>query len=67
MKRSVKMIIRWNNTTIPPNVVHIHGDNDHTLPFRRLKNVVRVKNGSHMMTLIKADEVSRLINAALDL
>lgn len=67
MKRSVKMIIRWNNKTVPANVVHIHGDNDHTLPFRRIDNVVRVEKGSHMMTLIRAEEVSRLVNAALDL
>lgn len=65
MKRSIRMIIQWNNSEIPANVVHIHGDNDHTLPYRKINNAIKVENGSHMMTLIKAEEISKLVNQEL--
>jgi hypothetical protein len=67
MKRSIKMICRWNNKVIPSNVIHIHGTNDHTLPYRRIKNAVEIKNGSHMMVYTRADEITSLLNRELQI
>ena len=66
MKRSVNMIIHWDNTDSIPVLVHIHGTSDHTLPYRKIKNAKPVENGSHMMTLIMAEEISKLVNAELN-
>ncbi|MES2556211.1 MAG: alpha/beta hydrolase [Bacteroidota bacterium] len=66
MKRTVRMIIRWERKTAPEGIIQIHGTNDHTLPYRKLKKVdYPVKNGSHMMTLTQAEAVSEALNKAL--
>jgi len=67
LKRSVHCIVRWEGPKDSLNcpLVHIHGDNDHTLPLRKVKADVVVKGGSHMMLLTRAEELSALINAAL--
>lgn len=62
MKRSVNCIIHWKNKDVPNNIIRIHGDKDHTLPFRKIKKPIRVRGGSHMMILTKADEMNRIIN-----
>ncbi|MBN4062120.1 alpha/beta hydrolase [Bacteroidales bacterium AH-315-I05] len=63
--RAIDAIVNWKNETVPENVIHIHGDNDHTLPFHRINNPIRIKNGSHMMVLIHAHEISEMINDEL--
>jgi pimeloyl-ACP methyl ester carboxylesterase len=65
MKRSIRMIVNWQRTEYPATIVHIHGDNDHTLPLRLVKADRIVKNGSHMMTLTRAQDVSAILNDLL--
>jgi hypothetical protein len=66
MKRSVGMIINWNKKNSNPLIIQIHGSNDHTLP---IKNVIKpqfiVKDGSHMMTLTRAEEINLILNEIL--
>lgn len=66
MKRTVRLIIRWKRKTAPEGIIRIHGTNDHTLPYRKIKKAdYTVKGGSHMMTLTRAKEVSSALNEAL--
>jgi pimeloyl-ACP methyl ester carboxylesterase len=66
MKRAVRLIIRWDRKTAPDGIIQIHGTNDHTLPYRKIKKAdYTIKGGSHMMTLTRAKEVSEAINKAL--
>ena len=66
IKRTVRMIIRWKRTANSEKVIHIHGTKDHTIPIR---NVIKpdyiIENGSHMMTLTRAKEISEIINREL--
>lgn len=62
MKRSIGMIVHWKNQNYPSNILHIHGTKDGTLPFKKVNNVVEIKNGSHMIALTRATEVSEIIN-----
>ena len=39
MKRSVNMIINWERYSNNSKIIHIHGNNDHTIPVRNLKNI----------------------------
>lgn len=68
MRRTVGIIINWDRTENTKKIYHIHGTNDHTIP---LKNVVSpdfiINEGSHMMTLTRASEISSVINEILDL
>lgn len=53
--------IEWNNTRIPKNVTHIHGNKDKLLPAK-LNNVqYTVKDGGHFMIFEKAEEINRII------
>ncbi len=65
MKRTVSMIMEWSRTTYRHDISHIHGDNDHTLPDKNIEYDILIENGSHMMILTRADEISTLINQIL--
>jgi hypothetical protein len=65
LKRTASMIINWKRETYLDGIVHIHGDNDHTIPLRKVKADKVVKNGSHMMVWTKAEEVNKLLNELL--
>lgn len=66
MRRTVKMIMRWKRTSNTSAIHKIHGDNDHTIPIRNVKNVeFVVENGSHMMTLTRGREISQILNQIL--
>ena len=66
MKRTVNMIINWERTENNTKIIHIHGDNDHTIPIRNIENPdYIIKNGSHMMTLTRAEEISEILNKVL--
>jgi len=68
MKRSVNMIINWEREKNNTNVIHIHGDNDHTIPIRNVNDVTfEVKNGSHMMTLTKGEQIKNIVKEYLEL
>jgi pimeloyl-ACP methyl ester carboxylesterase len=65
LKRATDLIIQWERSEKPSNLVHIHGTNDHTLPFRNIKPNYILLNGSHMMTLTRGLEISVLLNKEL--
>jgi len=62
---TIEMIINWERVETNYEVIHIHGDHDHTIPVRNVKYDYLIKNGSHIMVVTRADEISRLINNIL--
>ena len=66
LKRTARMIIRWKRKTNLKKIVHIHGTNDHTIPIRNVEDPdYIIENGSHMMTLTRAKEISIILNKEL--
>lgn len=65
MKRAIGMIAGWQPTSSQKAVLHIHGDNDHTLPVRRVKADHIIPEGSHMMTLTCANLIQPIIDSYL--
>jgi hypothetical protein len=65
LKRTVDMVINWDKDSYDNNIIHIHGDKDHTLPYRNVRYDYLVENGTHMMVYIRGDEISKLINKIL--
>ena len=61
LKRTANMIINWERTYFKKNIVHLHGDNDHTLPLKNIKADYIVQHGSHMMALTRGEEINDLI------
>jgi hypothetical protein len=65
LKRTADMIISWERSEFRKDIVHIHGDNDHTIPLRNVKCDYLINDGSHMMVYTRADEISGIINKIL--
>lgn len=63
LKWAMHSIVHWKNMTIPKNVFHIHGTADKVLPIRYVNCDLKIKNGSHLMVLDKADEISAILKA----
>ncbi|MFT6135942.1 MAG: pimeloyl-ACP methyl ester carboxylesterase [Cyclobacteriaceae bacterium] len=61
LKRTIAMIIEWDRTSSSDQIIHIHGDNDHTIPVRNVKYDYLIEGGSHMMALTRSKEISALI------
>ena len=64
-KSVTKMMISWDNYEFNENIIHIHGDNDNTLPIKKVNANYVVRNGSHMMLLTRPTEINDLINSIL--
>lgn len=62
MTGSLYCIVHWQNTVVLPNVRHIHGSKDNTLPIRRIENAAILKGASHWLIYLNADAVSKMIN-----
>lgn len=65
LKRTVRMIIRWEKETCDSAIYHLHGNNDHTLPIKHVAADKIIDNGSHMMMLTRAHDLNPLIEAYL--
>jgi alpha/beta superfamily hydrolase len=52
-------------TKIRENTVHIHGTNDAVFPIKKIKNVIKIQGGTHIMILTKAKKISKLIDTIL--
>ncbi len=61
LKRTVDMIINWQRTAYSDKIVHIHGDNDHTIPIKNVEYDYRIEEGSHMMMITRAGEINQII------
>jgi pimeloyl-ACP methyl ester carboxylesterase len=66
VKRTIGLIINWDKRKNSGKIYHIHGNNDHTLPLKKIKEADHVvDNGSHMMTLTRSEEISAILNTIL--
>ncbi len=65
LKRTVDMIVHWNRTEYSDQVVHIHGDKDHTIPIKNVQYNYLVEDGSHMMMVTRAPEINLIIGKVL--
>lgn len=65
LRRTIEMIMHWDRTKAPENIIHIHGDKDHTIPIRKVDYDILVPGGSHMIMLTRGEVVSELIREEL--
>lgn len=66
-KWSLNALLQWQNTSIPSNLVHIHGTADRILPLRFVKANYTIKGGGHFMVFSHAQQVSAVLQQALEL
>jgi hypothetical protein len=65
-KWAVDQAIHWDNTEVPDNLVHIHGDEDNIFPNLYMKNYHRIKGGTHFMIVRHARQISHIIREELE-
>jgi pimeloyl-ACP methyl ester carboxylesterase len=59
---AIEMILYWKtNTTIPKNIIHIHGTADKLLPYKKVKADYTIKGGSHLMVMDDAAAISTIL------
>jgi len=66
LKRTIAMIINWERKSNSKEIIHIHGDNDKTVPIKNVEYDYLIKNGSHMMALTEAEKISAILQQILD-
>jgi pimeloyl-ACP methyl ester carboxylesterase len=65
LKWAMGAVLKWKNTTIPPNVYHITGDKDLVFNYKRIKNATIVKGGTHIMIFDRAKEINKILKGIL--
>ena len=66
LKRTIGMIINWDRTEFDPDIVHIHGNHDNTLPVKYINYNHLIEDGSHIMVLTRSTEVKDLIVSIIE-
>ncbi len=58
---AIGAILRWKNSIVPENIIHIHGTADKLLPCRLVSADHIIKDGTHVMTMDQHHEISELL------
>jgi pimeloyl-ACP methyl ester carboxylesterase len=66
IKWAMGAALKWDNRVIPPNVIHITGDKDLVFSYKKIKDAIIVKGGTHIMIFEKAGEMNRILKSILD-
>ena len=61
LKWAIYTLLHWQQDKISENILHIHGNNDHVFPSKHIHNFTQINNGTHVMILLKAKEISEII------
>ena len=61
LKWAIDKVVTWTNRTQTENVFHIHGTSDKILPVNFVNCNLKIKDGGHLMTLNKADELNKIL------
>ncbi len=61
LKRTIDIIVKWDARENPENIIHIHGNKDHTIPVRNVNYDFLVEGGSHMMALTRGEEIFKIV------
>jgi pimeloyl-ACP methyl ester carboxylesterase len=62
---AIDRILKWKNILVPENTFHIHGRNDRMFPLRNIRPTHVIENGTHIMILNRAGEISTCIEHIL--
>ncbi|MFN9999348.1 MAG: hypothetical protein ACK52X_06985, partial [bacterium] len=65
LKWAIDKVASWTNQTQIKNIFHIHGTSDRILPLSFVRCNSTIKNGGHLMTLNKSDELNEILRQNL--
>ena|SRR5690554_81755 len=58
---SIKQIVTWDRQEAVSGIVHIQGDKDPVFPIKYIEDCLEIHNGTHIMILNRAHEISKLL------
>lgn len=58
---SIEQIVIWDRKKPVPNLIHIQGDKDPVFPIKYIDDCLVIPNGTHIMILNRAREISKLL------
>jgi esterase/lipase len=58
---AIENILHWKNEWRPPNLVHLHGSNDHIFPIKYVKADYVIEGGGHLMLMNNAAQVNPIL------
>jgi len=65
LKWAMGAVLHWDNKTIPANIYQLAGDEDLIFPYKKSKNVILVKGGTHIMVFDRAKEINKILKGIL--
>lgn len=65
IKWALKAISLWQNSSVPPSLIHIHGEKDEIFPIRYCKPDFVISGGAHLMIVTQAKEISKILAGVL--
>ena len=65
LKWAMDAVLKWDNKTVPANVTQITGDKDLVFDYKRIKDAIIVKGGTHIMIFDKAKEINKILKRIL--
>lgn len=60
-KYCINIIVNWENTELPKNSIHIHGNTDRLLWYKNVKANYTISKGSHAMIIFQSEEINKII------
>jgi len=63
---AIDKVVNWKNRVQVANIQHIHGTADRIFPVRFAKCTIRIKDGGHLLTLKRPDEISKILRSILN-
>ena len=65
-KYCIHIIVNWNETRLPKNSIHIHGNADKLLLYKNVKTDYTIPKGSHAMIVFQAEEINTIIEKEIN-
>ena len=62
---AIEVILNWKNDWYPPNLIHIHGSNDHIFPIRNIKADYVIPGGGHLFLMDMPEKVNDIFRKEL--
>ncbi|HWZ35638.1 MAG TPA: alpha/beta hydrolase [Mucilaginibacter sp.] len=65
LKWAIGAALKFDNKTAPPNVYHIIGDKDLVFNYKKIRNPIIVRGGTHIMVFDKAKQINEILKNIL--
>ena len=65
IKWAMSAALNWQNKTVPPNLYHITGNMDLIFDYKKIKEPIIIKGGTHIMIFDRAREINQLLKDIL--